>query len=214
MYAMIQKLSWLTSLVLAAAVGAGVMRWVAPAAPAGTVGSDPALIERLERLEAAMPGVQGSLARTGAQLGALALVTKASSQPAARPPEPSEEQQERQAAERAARESDYYDQLDTVARRGGVAATDPAAAKLRQNLEALRALPKEQVGALDIRALDCSQAVCRLEIRTSGGNPSTLMAIEHTLGRGMGGLSMRPLTGGPAIYYVAAPGHRLPAMTF
>jgi hypothetical protein len=102
-------------------------------------------------------------------------------------------------ATQAERERQHYDRLDALARAGSDTA---AATRVRQNLAAASA---------DVLALDCSAALCRVEMRAGAPDPRVFMATAAALGKDQGTVSMRPLSGASPVYYVAAPGQRLPA---
>ena len=88
------------------------------------------------------------------------------------------------------------------------------AAHLRKNIEQARTAPGHTKPAeLDLAAVDCSDSLCRVEVRATGASRLPSIATVQVLQRGMGNLSMRPSAPGkPPVYYVAAPGQRLPRM--
>jgi hypothetical protein len=163
------------------------------------------LRERLAQVEARLPEVERSPARTGAQL-ATAVLAHAATGPAAPAPDTSPEA----AARLAAREIARYDRFDMEARAGGGA---DLAARLRSNLERHRKEFGSRAPALDIAALDCNEALCRVEVRYQGHISEVTRAATTLLVPGMGNASMRPAAPGqPAVIYMAAPGTRLPPL--
>ena len=199
---MTRMISWFLAAFAALAAGTAVfvvMRRT-PAAPA----ADGELARRLERLESSVPRLERTMVRTGAQLGTLALAgAKLPDVEEDDTPETAERRRQRE-RERAERESRYYDQLDGMARAGGGGAVE---VQLRRNVAAAR----EQGGpALELQTVACGPDVCRVEVKATSA--TTTRGVVRTLVRGMGGLSMRPLGQGPAVYYVAAPDRQLPRM--
>jgi hypothetical protein len=206
---MTHKWSWL--IILAVAAGGGVAggylvrgRGSPPAA------ADQALVQRLERLEAEAPELKRGLARAGAQMGVMALNAAA----VGTKPDPESEAADGNArvtaAQQAAKERAHYDRLDQLVRTGGGV---KAAAHLRKNIEEARA-QKTKGGDLDVASLDCSDALCRVEVR--GRNVGAISSAGlQVLGPGMGPLTMRPYEKGrPLVFYLAAPGQDLPAFDF
>jgi hypothetical protein len=201
---MFRKGLWVFSLVAVAGTTALVTFQIAArrhvqsqAAP------DDELVQRLDRLERELPRLRAAAA--GAQLGALkAAAGSAPTGTAPAAPAPLSK------VEAAAKEQRHYDHLDELARQSG--GGEQAAAQLRKNLEALRALPPSPMRPeLDVTALECGEALCRVELRrsTSHGRDWVTLAAK-TLTKGGGTLTMRPFDKDRAVYYVAPPGHPLP----
>jgi hypothetical protein len=204
------KWSWLLS--VAALAGAALLlgRWTARVPAASAQGSDgqQELVERVKRLELGIPRLERSMAQTGASVGRAALAGAAAepgsgdhAAPGAAPAE--------SAAEHTAREVAHYDRLDSMVRAGGGATL---ATRLRKNI----AEPDPRLAGtkVDVAALDCNDELCRVEVRLKGPVDTATISTARVLMAGMGNLSMRPHDpkGGPSIYYVAAPGHRLPRL--
>jgi hypothetical protein len=218
---MTHKMSWLIIAVGLVGIGVGATFLVTsrtgrPAA--STDDAQQALIDRLERLETRVPELKRGLAHSGAQMGALALngALAAGKTQAVEEDESPEGQAlaKVRAAESAEKESRHYDRLDELARAGGGAA---AAGKLRKNIEGARVKGvKAGGGELDIARLECSDALCRIEVRSTGNDvAASSMAGLQILSPGMGPLTMRPYSPGqPSVFYVAAPGQRLPKHDF
>jgi hypothetical protein len=209
---MAHKMSWL--MILTVAVGGGIaggylMR--GRAAPPAS-GPDQALLQRLERLEAQAPELKRGLAQAGAQMGVMALSAAAAAGTKADPEGESTGGAARvTAAERAAKERAHYDHLDQLVRTGGGV---KATALLRKNIEDARA-KKTKGGALDVASLDCSDALCRVEVRGGGNVAAISSAGLQVFGPGMGPLTMRPYEKGrPLVFYLAAPGQDLPPFDF
>jgi hypothetical protein len=205
---MTHKLPWL---IAAAAVGVAALSiGVALRRPASGRVEDGQEIQemaaRLKRLESGIPQLQQSMARTGAQLGKVALATAGASATAGDEDSPAGQERAQQQAEKELR---HYDHLDTLARGGGGAT---ATAQLRKNLAELSALSGAgKANGPAVPALDCSDALCRVELPARSGMTAQALMAVHILQRGMGNLSMRPAAPGkPPVYYVAAPGHQLP----
>jgi hypothetical protein len=203
------KWSWLLS--VAALVGLALVfgRWTArvPTASAQASLGQQELLERVKRLEVGIPRLERSMAQTGANLGRAALAGSAAvagSAPASPSSAPAET-----AAEHTAREAAHYDRLDSLVRAGGGAAV---AAQLRKNIT--EPAPQLAGTKVDVAALDCNDELCRVEVRLKGPADTAALGAARVLMAGMGNLSMRPRdpSGGPSVYYVAAPGHRLPRM--
>jgi hypothetical protein len=202
------KWSWLLS--VAALVGLALVfgRWTArvPAASAQASDGQQELLERVKRLEVGIPRLERSMAQTGASLGRVALAgaAAASGAPAAPSSAPVET-----AAAHTAREAAHYDRLDSLVRAGGGAAV---AAQIRKNIA--EPDPRFASTKVDVAALDCNDELCRVEVRLKGPADTAALGAARVLMAGMGNLSMRPRdpSGGPSVYYVAAPGHRLPRM--
>jgi hypothetical protein len=211
---MAHKLSWI--LLTAGVFGTGVFasRFVSMSGPgrsaaASAPADQQALVERLERLEAGLPKLQQNVA---AQMGAVALNAAAAVQAAGTESAGTSTSTKPQlsSAAYAEKERAHYDQLDALVKKGGGSA---ATAQLRKNIEGARA-NKDKRLALDVRRLDCSDALCRVEVRTNGDS-ALVMNGARVLSAGMGDLSMRPRTQGqPDVYYVAAPGLELPPFDF
>jgi hypothetical protein len=174
--------------------------------------SDQAVLQRLERLEAAAPEVKRELARAGAQMGVMALSAAAAAGTKAEPQaEAAGGAAPVTAAERAAKERAHYDRLDQLVRTGGGV---KATAHLRKNIEEARGA-KSKGGDLDVASLDCSDALCRVEVRGGGNVAATSSAGLRVFSPGMGPLTMRPYEKGrPLVFYLAAPGQDLPAFDF
>lgn len=204
---MTRKVLWLISLVAVASGAVVITRMVgAKAAPAAQPDLQE-LTDRLARLEAGMPKVERSLARAGAQLGVAALATaRVAAGPDDEGTPEGEAREQRQAVDHDLNERQHYDQLDGMARSGGGA---QARAQLSKNLDALAALP---AGSTKLRTgvVDCSDALCRIEVALA--DPADVRLAARHLGHAMGGLSMRPFNGDRAVFYVAAPGHKLPSI--
>jgi hypothetical protein len=207
-----QKLSWILSMAVVAGGAVTITKLVSGAPERRPIAADTSEVtERLQRLEMQLPAIKRSMAQTGAQLGAVALAHAASeAEPSAETPEGKALEAQRE-AERVVKQSRHYDGLDLLARSGGGAG---AVAQLKKNIENARSLPSHaNPGELDIANLTCSEALCRVEVRTSANKGSSTAAATQILMRGMGNLSMRPYAPGqPAVYYVATPGHRLPRL--
>ena len=178
--------------------------------------ADPALVERLERLEAGRPELKRGLAQAGAQMGVMALNAAAAG---GTRPDPRQRAvggtAQLTAAERAARERAHYDRLDQLVRTGGGV---KAAAHMRKNIEEARARGEKGGRAdLDVASLDCSDTLCRVEVRDGGsgkvgGHSSAGLRV---LGPGMGPLTMRPYEKGrPAGVLPGARGQDLPTFDF
>ena len=207
---MTHKLPWI---IAAAAVGVAALAiGVALRRPAGGRVEDGQEIQemaaRLKRLESGIPQLQQSMARTGVQLGKVALATAGASAMEAPDDEDSPAGKER-ARHQAEKELRHYDHLDTLARAGGGAT---ATAQLRKNLAELGALSGAgKANDPAVPAVDCSDALCRVELPARSGLSAQALMAVHILQRGMGNLSQRPaVPGKPPVYYVAAPGHQLP----
>ena len=210
---MTHKWSWL--IILAVAAGSGVaggyLVRVQRGAPQAAA-ADPTLVQRLERLEAETPELKRGLAQAGAQMGVMALSAAAA---AGTRPDPEAEAAAAEVAEaaHAARERAHYDRLDQLVRTGGGV---KAAAHLRKNIEAAKGDTGGR-GALDVASLDCSDTLCRVEVRDSGSGKVAAISSAglRVLGPGMGPLTMRPYEKGrPLVFYLAAPGQDLPAFDF
>jgi hypothetical protein len=211
---MAHKWPWL--IVLAVAAGGGIAGGYllrGRSAPPLAV-TDQAVLDRLGRLEAGIPEMKRGLAQAGAQMGVMALNTAAA---AGAKPDPESEAgraaEQLGAAEREAKERAHYDQLDQLVRGGGGV---EATATLRKNIAEAKARGKKGGGGeLDIASLDCSDKLCRVEVRGGGDVAATSMAGLRILTPGMGQLTMRPFERGrPSVFYLAAPGQRLPPFGF
>ena len=199
-------LPWIISVL---AVGVAAVAVLRPTAVAPRGDGDSALEARMTRLEARVPTVERSLVRAGAQLGAAALAG-AAAEPARRDdetPAQAKEREQREAAEQEAKETRMYDRMDLLARTGGGAA---AAAQLRKNIDQARALATPKSPKLEFGAVDCSDELCRVEVTVRGRD--AVMAATRALLPQMGAVSMRPLSGPRAIYYVSAAGRDLPGI--
>jgi hypothetical protein len=207
---MIRTVSWCFLLLVAVAATVVLTRQLStPPKVAAATPELAELRERMGQLEAALQ-MERSRARAGAKLGVVALNLAAAKPPAEPDGSPEAAAREQQVeAQYLENQSRHYDRLDTIARSGGGAA---ALAQLRKNIEAMRALPRERGRVdLDVAAIDCSETLCRLEIRAGRDPNAQVGKYSAALSRGMGAnLSMRPLNGERAIYYVSAPGHELP----
>jgi hypothetical protein len=212
---MTHKMTWVISLAVVAGGAVLVTRLVSASAEFRPVSSSDQqeLAERLKRLEAEVPGLKRSVALTGVQLGAAAL---AQAKPAAQPDDEgtSEGDAREKAREnaRAEQEKIYYASLDRMALAGG---GEDATAHLRKNIEAARTRsPKEGGKEVDVASMECSDTVCRVEVREKGGTVAeAAQTTAHALLKGMGGLTMRAYEPGkPFVYYLAAPGHDLPRL--
>jgi hypothetical protein len=214
---MTRTLSWVLSLFAAAAAASAVTLAVTrPAAPPPP-GPDVADLDtRVQRLESGLPRLERSMVQAGVRLGAAA-VERAEATPARTPDDEGtpegDAREDRQAAARGEKERQHYARLDQLARAGDGAAAE---AQLRKNVEELRARPKNQGGvALEVVALDCGKAVCRVELRLEEGQgPTAMMAAAKAFTTGMGGaLSMPPGAAmGRPVFYISTPGHRLPRL--
>jgi hypothetical protein len=209
-----RKMSWLISMVAVAAAAVATTRLVgaSSAGSSSDAAERVALLARLERLEARATSDNRATAAAGARLGAAVFNASASAAPAAvesdddQTPAGQARASER-AAELAEKEHRHYDGLDALARNGG---GGPASLRVRKNIEEVR--NRSETG-LDIVSLDCSDVLCRVELRVPGSAAAASMIAAQALMPGMGALTQRPHTPGkPAVYYVAAPGKDLPRM--
>jgi hypothetical protein len=164
--------------------------------------------DRLARLEASEQQRDRTSVRRGVQLALTATATAAGAEGPGDDegtPEGDARELQRETA-RQERERQHYDQLDAVARTGDGGRFE---ADLRKKLEATRQLSKDVMPTpLDVRNIECSAAVCRVELKLR--DPRQILAAARALGPGMAGMSMRPLSGDQAIYYFGTPGHQLP----
>lgn len=170
------------------------------------------LMERQRRLEAQLASLERSLGRSGAEVGARLAATIA--QPAPGPAADTREtdaDQLRQGALAKESEGRHFDHMDSLARAGG---GESARSQLEKNVAALLALPKEKAGG-KIDAVDCGEAVCRVEMRVRRlAGKSGLSAVADLLAQDMGeATSVRRLPDGRSVLYVATPGHQLPPMS-
>lgn len=112
----------------------------------------------------------------------------------------------------AEKERRHYDRLDALARAGG---GEGPADRLRKNIDAFRASNHAGAATLDIAALDCSEAVCRVEFRPpANGLQHSPTETARALMPGMGRLAMRPpgTSGGTPVFYLAPARKQLPRL--
>jgi hypothetical protein len=203
MYAKSRSVSWLL-VVVALATGFGMFQLARNSAkPAAVAGGEDAIAERLRRLEAEVPALKRSMSTTGARLATAALAASPATAT-------TEATAPLNAPERSTRELRHYDHLDELARAGGGAVV---AAQIRKNVAHPDSLSGVPGPPLDITRLDCSNTICRVEVRPKGAARVSYAEIAYVLTNGMGTLTMRPYTPGQsAVYYVSAPDQPLPAL--